>query len=88
MTESTKPAETARELLRHAVAVVAYRGAKALRGAPDDFGALQAGQSTRKPVEIKAISQRPHAKEHAALVRVEVTAHRRMLQDRQNASNA
>ena len=54
MTETTKPAETAHELLRHAVAVVAYRGAKALRGAPDDFGALQAGPSTRKPVEILA----------------------------------
>ncbi len=54
MTESTKPAETARELLRHAVAVVAYRGAKALRGAPADFADLKAAPSTREPIEILA----------------------------------
>lgn len=50
MIEITKPAETARELLRHTLAVVAYRGAKALRGAPSDFATLKAGTSTREPL--------------------------------------
>ena len=54
MTEIAKPAENARELLRHAVAVVAYRGAKALRGAPSDFATLKAGTSTREPLQILA----------------------------------
>src|SRR5438445_64259 len=54
MTESTKPAETARDLLRHAVAVVAYRGAKAIRGAPAEFAALKASATTRQPLEILA----------------------------------
>ena len=54
MIEITKPAETARELLRHTLAVVAYRGAKALRGAPSDFATLKAGTSTREPLEILA----------------------------------
>jgi len=41
-----------RELLRHALATVAYRAARALDGAPEDFGVfLGAG---RKPVEILA----------------------------------
>src|SRR5262245_12812857 len=54
MTESTKPAESGREVLRHAVAAVAYRGAKALRGAPPDFAHFKAGPSTREPVQILA----------------------------------
>lgn len=40
------------ELLRHAVATVAYRAARALNGAPEDFGGY-AGAG-RKPVEILA----------------------------------
>ncbi|MEA3247853.1 MAG: hypothetical protein U9Q74_17020 [Gemmatimonadota bacterium] len=54
MSESRKPAATARELLRHAVAVVAYRGAKALRGAPVGFGGFRAGSDTREPLRILA----------------------------------
>jgi len=54
MTETTVPAQTARELLRHAVAVVAYRGAKAFRGAPANFGAFTSGPTTREPVRILA----------------------------------
>lgn len=54
MSESTAPAATARELLRHAVAVVAYRGAKALRGAPPEFAHFKAGDTTREPVGILA----------------------------------
>ena len=43
-----------RELLRHAVATVAYRGGKAITGAPDSFAAFRCGESTRTPEEILA----------------------------------
>ena len=43
-----------RDLLRHAVATVAYRGGKALRGAPDGFAMFRTGESSRTPVEILA----------------------------------
>ena len=43
-----------RDLLRHVVATIAYRGAKALRGAPESFGDFRASESTRTPVEILA----------------------------------
>jgi hypothetical protein len=43
-----------RELLRHAVATLAYRGGKALRGAPADFGSFDAGEGSRTPLEILA----------------------------------
>jgi hypothetical protein len=42
------------DLLRHTLATLAYRGAKALRGAPADFTGFRAGGSTRTPVEILA----------------------------------
>ncbi len=42
------------ELLRHTVATLAYRGGKALRGAPATFAAFRAGETTRTPVEILA----------------------------------
>lgn len=45
---------TDREFLRHTVATLAYRAAKALRGAPPSFAAFQAGPSARTPVEIVA----------------------------------
>jgi hypothetical protein len=45
---------SARELLRHTVATLAYRGGKALRGAPAGFGAFRAAQTARAPVEILA----------------------------------
>ena len=38
-----------RELLRHAVATVAYRGGKAVRGTPPAFADFQAGGGTRTP---------------------------------------
>jgi hypothetical protein len=41
-------------LLRHTVATVAYRGAKALRGAPAEFANFQNAPGTRTPVEILA----------------------------------
>jgi hypothetical protein len=46
--------DTGIEMLRHTVATVAYRGAKALRGAPADFAAFRAAPNTRTPGEILA----------------------------------
>jgi hypothetical protein len=43
-----------REMLRHTVATLAYRGGKALRGAPDGFATFRAGETTRMPGEILA----------------------------------
>ena len=43
---------TDRELLRHALATLAYRGGKVVRGAPADFGGLRMGATSRSPVEI------------------------------------
>jgi hypothetical protein len=44
--------ESARELLRHTVATVAYRGGKALRGAPAGFAQYKVGESSRTPGQI------------------------------------
>jgi hypothetical protein len=41
-------------LLRHTVATLAYRGGKALRGAPPEFSAFQAGETIRTPGQILA----------------------------------
>ena len=46
--------DSKREMLRHTVATLAYRGAKAVRGAPDSFGAFKAFKTTRTPAEILA----------------------------------
>jgi len=43
-----------RELLRHVVATIAYRGGKAVRGAPDAFAAFCAVESARTPAQILA----------------------------------
>jgi hypothetical protein len=43
-----------REMLRHVLATVAYRGGKAVRGAPADFAAFRAGPTSRSPAEILA----------------------------------
>ena len=43
-----------RDFLRHTLATVAYRGGKALRGAPDSFAAFRIGESSRTPVKILA----------------------------------
>ena len=42
------------QLLRHTVATLAYRGSKAVRGAPADFQRFQAAPGTRTPGEILA----------------------------------
>jgi hypothetical protein len=46
--------DTKRALLRHAVATLAYRGAKAVRGAPDSFASFHASETTRTPGQILA----------------------------------
>jgi hypothetical protein len=43
-----------RDMLRHTVATLAYRGAKAVRGAPDSFSSFQASETTRTPAQILA----------------------------------
>jgi hypothetical protein len=46
--------DPARQLLRHTVATVAYRGAKALRGAPESFAAFAQTPPGRTPAQILA----------------------------------
>jgi hypothetical protein len=43
-----------RELLRHTVATLAYRGGKAVRGADDSFASFKASETTRTPAQILA----------------------------------
>jgi hypothetical protein len=46
--------DDARTFLRHAVATLAYRCGKAVRGAPASFAEFKAGPTTRTPIEILA----------------------------------
>ena len=46
--------ESARDMLRHTLATLAYRGAKAVRGAPDGFGDYRASPTSRTPSQILA----------------------------------
>jgi hypothetical protein len=48
------PADASRRFLRHVLATVAYRGAKALRGAPSTFAEFHANESCRTPGQILA----------------------------------
>jgi hypothetical protein len=43
-----------RELLRHTLATLAYRGGKALRGVPDGVARLKVAEGSRTPLEILA----------------------------------
>jgi hypothetical protein len=43
-----------REFLRHALATLAYRGGKALNGAPADFATFRVAEGSRTPGEILA----------------------------------
>jgi hypothetical protein len=47
-------ADPARELVRHTLATLAYRAAKAVRLAPAEFGPLRIGSTSRSPAEILA----------------------------------
>jgi len=46
--------DSARDMLRHTVATLAYRGAKAVRGAPEGFGNFRASPGSRTPSQILA----------------------------------
>jgi hypothetical protein len=43
-----------REMLRHTLATLAYRGGKAVRDAPAGFADFKAGSTTRTPAEVLA----------------------------------
>ena len=45
---------TERDLLRHALATLAYRGGKAVRGAPDRFGDFKTEAAIRTPGQVLA----------------------------------
>lgn len=53
-THSKPAADPKRELLRHTLATLAYRGGKALRQAPEGFSEFQAGEGVRTPGQILA----------------------------------
>jgi hypothetical protein len=46
--------DASREMLRHTLATLAYRGGKAVRNAPGAFGDFQGGGGTRTPLQILA----------------------------------
>ena len=46
--------DTKRDLLRHTVATLAYRGGKAVRGTNDSFASFKASETTRTPAQILA----------------------------------
>lgn len=50
----TQASTSSRQLLRHTVATVAYRGGKALRGAPESFAKFKVGEKSRTPEQILA----------------------------------
>lgn len=55
MTETTHDTALGkRELLRHAVATLAYRAAKAIRNAPPELADFRAGDATRTPLKLVA----------------------------------
>jgi hypothetical protein len=49
-----RDSETARAVLRHLLATLAYRAAKVLRDAPPGFAGASLGATTRRPVQIVA----------------------------------
>ena len=53
MSSHTK-AEHKRQLLRHTVATIAYRGGKAVTSVPDGFNAFRVNDTTRTPEQILA----------------------------------
>ena len=46
--------DSKREMIRHTVATLAYRGGKALRDAPESFAGFRASETSRTPAEILA----------------------------------
>ncbi len=54
MSESTPAQATRLEFLRHTLATLAYRGGKAIRGAPAEFARFRVGPTSRQPIQILA----------------------------------
>jgi hypothetical protein len=54
MSDSIQAFDLKRDLLRHALATIAYRGGKTIRGAPEDFAAFPVNASVRGPEKILA----------------------------------
>jgi hypothetical protein len=52
--EQFRDSETARAVLRHVIATLAYRAAKVLRDVPPDFAIASFAATTRRPVQIVA----------------------------------
>src|ERR1700746_3338103 len=52
--EDRTPLDPERQLLRHTVATLAYRGGKTIRGAPAGFSEFRASETTRTPGQILA----------------------------------
>jgi hypothetical protein len=48
------PSDSAKDLFRHTLATLAYRGGKAVRGAPDSFSGFRVGTDGRTAGEILA----------------------------------
>jgi hypothetical protein len=47
-------ADPKREMLRHTLATLAYRGGKVVRGAPGSFAEYRCGSDLRRPIDILA----------------------------------
>jgi len=54
MNASPAHANPGHQLLRHTIATLAYRGGKAVRGAPPSFAGFRASETTRTPGQILA----------------------------------
>ena len=54
MTQDATTSGTAREMLRHALATLAYRGGKAVRGSTDHFAEFKTEATIRTPGQILA----------------------------------
>lgn len=50
--QTTSTSDPKRQLMRHIVATLAYRGAKAINGTPADFASFKPSETSRTPVEI------------------------------------
>jgi len=48
----TNPADPTREMLRHTLATLAYRGSKTLRDAPGSFAGFRVSEAGRTPAQI------------------------------------
>jgi hypothetical protein len=52
--QNSSPHDSNRHMLRHALAAIAYRGSKSMRGATEEFARFRATESCRTPAELLA----------------------------------